>query len=194
LVDLGARIWSRRCAILEELQPLFDQVFAQIHGPGATAAVRYSSRLETREGISVAGSERAAALGDALARRRGDDFQRGVTTVGPHRDDLHITLDDHPAGTYASQGQTRALMLSLKLAELRAARQHHGSAPVLLLDDVSSELDAERTAQLFSALAEDAGQCLLTTTEPRLAALADTPGTRRFGVVDGVLEALPAIG
>jgi DNA replication and repair protein RecF len=86
------------------------------------------------------------------------------TSVGPHLDDLEVTLDGTVAGDFASQGQARALVLAFKIAELRAARERGGEAPLLLLDDVSSELDPVRSARLFEALAAEVGQCVLTTT------------------------------
>ncbi len=192
VVELGERIWSRRADLLTALTPLFHAAFEQIHGIGSTAELAYMSRLESREG-SIPPQGRTRAIQDALERRRRDDLARGVTTVGPHRDDVSITVGGHAAATHASQGQTRALVLALKLAELRAAREREGVAPLLLLDDVSSELDTERSTQLFSALTADAGQCLITTTEMRLASLAADADTRRFDVSDGVLNMCAAI-
>jgi DNA replication and repair protein RecF len=97
--------------------------------------------------------------------------------VGPHLDDLEVTLDGVEAGDFASQGQARALVLAFKIAELRGARERSGRAPLLLLDDVSSELDPGRSARLFEALAEEVGQCVLTTTAARYIELG--PGIER---------------
>jgi DNA replication and repair protein RecF len=89
---------------------------------------------------------------------------------------------------YASQGQARALVLAFKLAELATARDHAGRVPILLLDDVSSELDPDRSALLFSALADDAGQCVLTTTAASFIALPRSVEARHHLVDRGRVE------
>mgnify|MGYP001241360611 CR=1 FL=1 len=100
-----------------------------------------------------------------LNRRR--DRARKSTTAGPHVDDIGLLLCDRSAKLYASQGQHRALVLALKIAEIRLLKQELGFAPVLLLDDVSSELDAKRNAQLTAFLNSKAfgGQVFITTTD-----------------------------
>jgi DNA replication and repair protein RecF len=92
------------------------------------------------------------------------DLMTASTQFGPHRDDLAFTLDGHDAGGFASQGQLRAIMLAWKTAELAVLARVHGDQPILLLDDVSSELDPARNAYLFEHLANQAGQCFITTT------------------------------
>ena len=112
-----------------------------------------------------------------MREARAHDLMRGVTSVGPHRDDLSCQLDGEPVAHYASQGQTRALILAFKIAELREARALRGVAPLLLLDDVSSELDPARNARLFTTLEREVGQCVLTTTAADFIHLA--PGIPR---------------
>jgi DNA replication and repair protein RecF len=104
---------------------------------------------------------RSVGLATALAAARTDDVRRAVCTVGPHRDDLEISLRSMPTRTHASQGEQRCLALALRLAAHRLVGQCVGSPPVLLLDDVFSELDASRTAALVAHLPR--GQALLTT-------------------------------
>ena len=98
-----------------------------------------------------------------------------------------MTLDGTPAADFASQGQSRALILAFKIAELRAARERAGQAPLLLLDDVSSELDPIRSAKLFEALAAEVGQCVLTTTAARHIELGPTIERRDLELRDGVI-------
>jgi DNA replication and repair protein RecF len=105
---------------------------------------------------------------EELVRRRPVDLRRGSAGVGPHRDDLSLMISGHPVRGIASQGQHRAVTLSLKAAEIEVIGGARGVRPVLLLDDVSSELDRDRTAALFSFLREQDGQVLLTTTRPEL--------------------------
>lgn len=173
LADLGARVWTRRTRLLEELAGPFAAAFTRIHGhagPAPTddaadplsASVRYASKLD-----DVEPARRNATLLEVLRDRRREDQRRGTTSVGPHRDDLEVALDGRPAADFASQGQARALVLAFKLAEVQVAHAAMGKRPLLLLDDVSSELDPRRTALLFATLADDVGQCVLTTTSPR---------------------------
>ena len=90
--------------------------------------------------------------------------QRGVSTVGPHRDELELSLAGLPARTHASQGEQRSLALALQLAAHQLATERLGTAPVLLLDDVFSELDPLRSRALLAGLPP--GQALLTTALP----------------------------
>lgn len=211
LAQTGARLWTRRVELLAELQGRFSEAFSRIHGeageqrgeaafagpvrpPDAVApetggavpaaTLRYACKLG-----EVAAAEREAALVQALVERRELDERRGGTSVGPHRDDLVIELDGRPAGDFASQGQSRALVLAFKLAEVQSARERSpdGSPPLLLLDDVSSELDPGRTALLFRTLGEQVGQCILTTTSPRFIALPPQVLARRFRVDRGTI-------
>lgn len=171
LADVGARIWSRRETLLRAMDSLFSSAFARIHGQlGATpkdlsardapATLRYWAKFGP-----VPPTDRPTALREALRDGRSEDLRRRTTGIGPHRDDLHVELGGQLAGQYASQGQSRALVLAFKLAELKLAALEGPHRPLLLLDDVSSELDPRRSAMLYEALSEDIGQCVLTTTD-----------------------------
>jgi len=103
-------------------------------------------------------------LAEAIAQARSDDVRRGVTTVGPHRDDLAITLAGRDTRAYASQGQQRTAVVAIKLAEAQVVGRRAGEPPVLLLDDVLSELDADRRQQLLKHLGEGA-QVVVTSVE-----------------------------
>jgi DNA replication and repair protein RecF len=127
--------------------------------------------------------------------QRPRDARRKSAWVGPHRDDLQLELGGHGVRKSASQGQHRSLVLSLKLAEMKVIQAMRGVRPVLLLDDVSSELDAERTAALFEQLRVEEGQVLLTTTrrelfdiEPLLGGRLRTASRRDFRMDQGVLS------
>ena len=120
-------------------------------------------------------------LDAALKQSRREDLRRGSSLVGPHRDDLVLRLNDASSRTHTSQGEQRTLALSLRLGVHLLLTQRFGEAPLLLLDDVFSELDRHRTAALFEALPP--GQALLTTAvalpegaEPDLILRAE-PGT-----------------
>ncbi len=127
-----------------------------------------------------------------LADRRADDRRRGRATFGPHRDDLQLSLSGRSARQHASQGQQRLLALALKLSEFRcieAARQAH---PILLLDDVVSELDQPRTGSVFEWLRSTPSQVFISTPRPDLLQALEFTSTdqMKFDVSDGQIRAL----
>jgi DNA replication and repair protein RecF len=129
-----------------------------------------------------------AAYREELERRRPSDLKRGSAGVGPHRDDLALSISGHPVRGVASQGQHRAVTLALKSAEIRVIGAARDVRPVLLLDDVSSELDRERTAALFAFLRDQEGQVILTTTRPELIDTGADAARSDFSIRGGVLE------
>jgi DNA replication and repair protein RecF len=190
LAAVGARIWERRERLLETLADQFREVFAQIHGPALEAKIMYRAHaLDLGISQNLDSVDREALLLRGLAERRPLDLLRKTTSVGPHRDDFAMTLADQSAAKYASQGQSRALVLAFKIAELQTSRAALGYKPILLLDDVSSELDPKRTDQLFAALANEVDQCVLTTTSPRYIPLPPGLDRSSFAVENGVISA-----
>jgi DNA replication and repair protein RecF len=131
--------------------------FERVTQTGLALEVAYETQLS---------GDVAAALLSRLQSERRRDMARGSTSSGPHVDDLGLTLDGKEAKAYASQGQLRAIVLALKIAEIEFLRATLGDAPVLLLDDVSSELDPTRNAQLFDFLQSVPCQAFITTTHP----------------------------
>ncbi|MGB1698639.1 MAG: DNA replication and repair protein RecF, partial [Nannocystaceae bacterium] len=163
------------------------RAFEEIHGPGLEPALDYESSVPAAVGAPDVDTARESYLAQ-LREKRGQDLMRGTTSVGPHRDDLRFSVFGSPAADFASQGQARALVLAFKIAELRLTRARIGYAPVLLLDDVSSELDPSRNAKLFDMLWADAGQCVLTTTSPDFIRLPTDASRRNVQVVNGSLS------
>jgi DNA replication and repair protein RecF len=182
---------SRYARIVEQRNHLLKQIAAGEQGVGALevwdlelvkvgtelVAARAGAVLELAAGAAEAHAaiahgellELAYAgppedLAAAVSAARGDDLRRGSTTIGPHRDDVVISLQGRETRAYASQGQQRTAVVSIKLAEARLVASRTGEAPVLLLDDVLSELDAVRRAALLAHLA-DAGQVIITSVE-----------------------------
>ena len=100
------------------------------------------------------------------AQDRSRDRERGFTQRGPHSDDLIFSILGHSARTYASQGQQRSMVLAMKISEIQLLEEQNKQVPVVLLDDVSSELDAKRNARLFEFLNGFQGQVFITTTDP----------------------------
>jgi DNA replication and repair protein RecF len=183
LARVGARIVERRREVVAALAPIFAEVFAEIHG-GLTASIRYRSHATIERATGE--NEVAKALGAGLAAERANDLRKGFTGFGPQTDDLEILLGEHPAKEHGSQGQLRSLVLALKIAELRQASERNREAPVLLLDDVASELDEERRKRLFVAIAGMACQTLITVTER--GHLPDLPERSDWHVSGGKIE------
>lgn len=159
LAGLAVATIEARQAFIERLVPAMSSAFAAITRTGLTATVRYASKLVD---AGVAGDARGIV--EQLRAGRARDLGSGSTQVGPHRDDIVLELEGREAGSFASQGQLRAIMLAWKTAELVILGSAHGDPPILLLDDVSSELDPQRNEFLFEHLATLAGQCFITTT------------------------------
>jgi DNA replication and repair protein RecF len=152
LAAAGEALVSAREALTRALEPLAGECYAELADGDGAADARVS--LSYRRSWS-------GSLAEALSEARVDDLRRGLTTVGPHRDELEMLIDQMPARTHSSQGEQRSLALALRLAGHRVVTNRLGTPPVLLLDDVFSELDDHRSAALLRAL--PAGQALLTT-------------------------------
>jgi DNA replication and repair protein RecF len=174
LARTGARVVVRRRAMVEELAPRLAAHFRELHST-LPVALRY--RCDPAVAALSDEAEIAGLLQRELAARRSLDERRRHTTFGPHVDDLDIELGGVPARSHASQGQLRSLVLALKLAELTNVAARVGEPPVLLLDDVPSELDPDRRAQLFGVISRLDCQTLISVTErevvPRLPQLND---------------------
>jgi DNA replication and repair protein RecF len=163
IAALGASVVAGRVALLGRIRPVFQKAFAAITQAGLEVDAAYESP-EPMEGLDR--SDLQEALLRLLSAARRTDLARGQTTVGPHRDDLRFFLAGQPAQSFASQGQLRAMVLAWKTAELELFTATRGEPPVLLLDDVSSELDRNRNEFLFEFLRAHDNQCFITTTHP----------------------------
>src|SRR5262249_75516 len=155
LADLGLTIANARAQLVDEIGPELASAFAAITHTDHAATTRYVSKTPPSTPQPILHPHRAG---------RAKDLATQSTQFGPHRDALAFELDARDAGLFASQGQLRAIMLAWKTAELAVLAKTHGDQPVLLLDDVSSELDPARNAYLFEHLAQQAGQVFITTT------------------------------
>jgi len=154
LAEAGAALVAARLDLLDRLRPALGSTYDALARRPARVTATYEAPWRS-------GGELQASLAAALVEARRDDVRRGVSTVGPHRDEVALAIGDGPARTQASQGEQRSLALALRLATHSVVTAATGSAPVLLLDDVFSELDPERSAALLDEL--PAGQTLLTT-------------------------------
>ena len=184
LARLGAEIMVARGGLVEELNPLLGKAYEAVARGAARddAVLAYRPSFEVEVlGAGVEGVEQAVRA--EIERRRRDELDRGVSLVGPHRDDLHCVLGELPVKGYASHGESWSFALALRLASYELLRST-GDDPVLILDDVFAELDTGRRAQL-AELVVGAEQVLVTAAVPE-----DVPEGlrgRRFDVAGGAV-------
>ncbi len=179
LARSGAELLEARLTTLTDVVPHLAKAYADIAPTNSEATAAYTSATTFEPGADR--DELAAALTTAMAERRGDEIARGVSLVGPHRDDVLLSLGVLPARGYASHGESWSLALALRLGSLALLRSD-GVEPVLVLDDVFAELDATRRERL-AAMVSGAEQVLVTA-----AVGGDVPAVlagRRFRVADG---------
>ncbi len=159
----GAYVLRERLAAVAELNALIGPIFRQVTAGTQPLIATYQSSVA---GLAGTPDERAIerAFLEHLERIRDDEIGRGQTLIGPHRDDLLLAMGSVSVGTYGSRGQQRSATLALKLGEAELMRARAGDAPVLLLDDLLSELDAERRGHLLATLARPDQQTLVTAT------------------------------
>ena len=167
----GGELLAARLGLIEELRPLVEKAYATVamgDRRSVPVGVEYQSSLGAEIELVPDAAVLATALGAALAGVRSDELDRGITLVGPHRDELVLKLADLPARGYASHGESWSLALALRLGsyDLLCA---DGGEPVLILDDVFAELDADRRDRLAEFVAP-AEQVLVTAAVP-----ADVP-------------------
>src|SRR4051812_28063489 len=162
----GIELRANRAAVVDLLAPRFAALAAGL-GLGPCAELRYKPRTRAAD---------AAQLAAELAERTESDLDRGFTGHGPHRDDLALLRDERELRAYGSQGEQRLALLALLLAERETLAQTRGAVPLMILDDVMSELDPDRRA-LLAALLRERGQSVITTTD-----LAHVPGAQDAGV------------
>lgn len=165
LAALGAQVVAGRMELVDTLAEPVAEAYRSVAPESRPASIAYASTLEGAVRELAGGPSRDSAVLEAamlaeLGRRRKEEIDRGVTLVGPHRDDLALMLGDQPAKGYASHGETWSFALALHLAEYQLLAAG-GSDPVLILDDVFAELDAARRERLVH-VAAGAEQVLVT--------------------------------
>jgi DNA replication and repair protein RecF len=179
MAEHGARLQRAHRRAFEDLYRALEGVFLAMAAPGTALNCRFKA----------AGSEEVPRFAQELFARRAQDLRRKAATFGPHKDEVEIELLGRSARHHASQGQQRILSLALKLAELQCIREARGAHPVLLLDDVSSELDPRRTGAVYDLVRRWPSQVLVTTTRPELfeTGLSDVAERRDFKLHQGTL-------
>ncbi len=156
LVTVGSQLLYGRVSMLNELRPEIEASYRSV-APGSNATAQYVARwLPEDVPHPTTREEWEGLLREQLEQRRKDEFARGITLVGPHRDDVLLTINELPARTHASHGECWSMALSLRLATLAVLRSIDDAAgdPILLLDDVFAELDSARRAALVTTAVE----------------------------------------
>jgi DNA replication and repair protein RecF len=155
LSELGGQIVAQRLQLLDQLNARLPEVYSQLAKQESQVVLEYRSQSAT--------NQYATQLLHRLEANQHIDQQRGFTTNGPHRDDIQLLLNSHAATTAASRGESRSLLLSLKVLELQLIEAAYNQKPLLLLDDVFSELDGARRRALTEVIA--GYQSFITTTD-----------------------------
>ncbi len=185
LVHYGAPIIDKRRFFLERLAPLADEIHRDLTDGRESLAVRYLPNIPLPEGCDAAAF--ATAFHSEVKRVSADEQRRGVTLAGAQRDDVQFLINGADARTYGSQGQQRTVVLSLKLAEFRLMEEYVGEMPVLLLDDVMSDLDDARRGHLLGWM-RGRGQTFITCTNLRAFPADILQDARVFHVESGTVS------
>jgi len=166
IIELGATLLKRRFGLVTALASRAGQLQSEITGGQEVLDINYLASVDPEHVLSPDASiqEISKAFANTLGKRRREEATRGMTLVGPHRDDMRCLVHGIDLTDYGSRGQQRTAALSLKLAEVQIMEQETGERPVLLLDDVVSELDWQRSQSLFGVISQ-ADQVLITTTD-----------------------------
>jgi DNA replication and repair protein RecF len=186
----GGLIMQRRAEALAEVGAL-AAAHQRSLAPREALAIQYQPRVDSPPADLPSGSplDAAACLANAFRRSLSRDIAAGMTLQGPHRDDILFVLNDLPAAGYASRAQQRTIALSLRLAEAQLLLRRRGDSPVLLLDDVLSEMDAARRQAVLAAVA-DMEQLLITGTDWDRFPPDFVFGAARFAVEEGSVRTL----
>jgi DNA replication and repair protein RecF len=161
LVTAGTRLIRRRSRLLERLTPIAHTWHQAISGGSEDLEITYVPKFSFQPTDTV--EQIHQAFFDVILQKAIIEQHQGTSLVGPHRDEVSLTINATPAREYGSQGQQRTLVLALKLAELELLESVIGEPPLLLLDDVLAELDLQRQDHLLNAIG-DRVQTIITTT------------------------------
>jgi len=180
LLDYGLKVVERRLAVVDRIASYAREIHSELSG-GENLNLTYLVN-----GYDASNVELKELLTSSLEEAREYDITRGSTSVGPHRDDLGIYLNGVDARRFCSQGQQRTISLSLRISEYRMIKDETGKNPLILLDDVASELDSTRASLLYEMLNEVDAQIFLTTTH--LDELAISGEFDIFDVIEGTVK------
>jgi DNA replication and repair protein RecF len=180
LINFGSQLTAERIALVEALNPWVAKNYANLNETKA-ASISYKS---STEGLTTNVEKNAQILTERLAEVSYQEIERGVTLIGPHRDDLHLQLGEFPAKGYASHGESWSIAIALRIGSFNLLKSE-GAEPILILDDIFAELDTSRRQQLTS-VAQMAEQTIITA-----AVESDLPSellTEKYYVTPGAVK------
>lgn len=180
----GSRIVRRRSEFIKIFNPKAREIHSELCSGQQDIDFSYESNLGIDE-VNLSEDHIQNVFEEAMRASVSRDMLRGATSCGPHADNLGIVLDGRPARIHASQGQHRSIVLGMKIAEISLIEDAIEVRPILLLDDVSSELDRYRNEQLMEYLNRSQGQVIVTTTDPDYIARTDA---LHLELEDGILQ------
>jgi len=186
LAALGGRIIHKRLEFVEEFRPHLVEGYGRLAGRTEAPAVEYEPNVPTRKGEQP--EHIAELIAQAVRDISADEQRIGTSLVGPHRDELRMELNGLEARRFASQGQHKTLLIAMKLAELRFLKERSKEQPILVLDDVLSELDRDRSSGLLGLLPEFGQTFVTTTTDSAFpSGFYDDPDNRRVEINAGTI-------
>lgn len=183
-IQICEEIIIKRIQVLEKISPLTRLMQRRLTNGQENLEIKYlfnrQKELKKIEGIK-------GILEEEQEKNRAEELKRGITLFGPHRDDLLLTLNGSDIKLFGSQGQHRTAVLAIKLAELEFFKAESGEYPILLLDDVMSELDGERKDYLIHTIQDKAIQCFITTTEDHPFSWNEKTSVQQFRIHQGII-------
>ncbi|MBP3436211.1 MAG: DNA replication/repair protein RecF [Clostridia bacterium] len=184
LAQSGCRLIHARQRYIQKMAPVAREIYQGLSGGKESFDIRYVSTVEHTEEKTAA--EIAAELFDFLQKHHREDLAAGFTTVGPHRDDMEVLIDNRSARSFGSQGQQRSAVLAIKIAEAVLLEEVTGERPIALLDDVMSELDTSRQEYILNHIRD--WQVFITCCEPT--PLMQLRGGKQFCMSNGKLSTI----
>ena len=178
----GAKVISRRDEFILKINDISKEIHGSISGGKETLNVKYEANVEK----SADPADTESVFYEKLLKTRDDDIRNRTTGIGPHKDDLKISADGVDLRKFGSQGQQRTAALSLKLSEIKLIEDEMGEKPILLLDDVLSELDNDRQTYLINSLGGN--QLFITTTDISGKVAKSLPEGKIFKINSGEIE------
>lgn len=182
----GAIITKKRAEIIKRLDKISCEIHSFLSNNEEKLKLQYEATVPFTD-RDISEKDLEEQLAEAYKNSRHEDMKRGFTTVGPHRDDFKIIINDIDARHYGSQGQQKTAALSVKLSEIELVKELNGYYPILLLDDVLSELDKNRREALLK-MAFDKSQIFITTTDIDREALGQKNDCKKYHIIKGTLR------
>lgn len=196
LAEKGAFLLQTRIQALDELESFANQIHRSLTADMEILQFSYQPAIgngyQEKDSLSIGNlKDLQDFFLERLKEKRNEDLARGITTIGPHRDELRFLINKVDIGTYGSRGQIRSTMMSLKIGELAFMEKRSGQKPVLLLDETLAELDEKRRSRLLETVAEG-NQTILTTTDLKLFTPEFTNDASIWHIHQGIIQPRPA--